>query len=341
MRQLLVALALAALIACSRGHPQSENPPAKEKGFFDWVANLVGSTTTTTLRPVNNPPEDCPSCQCGIARTRRRIVGGYETKKLEFPWMAVLMYNGRFYCGGSLINDLYVLTAAHCTSGFRKEKMTVRFLEHDRSQPNETKTIDRKVEAIIRHLRYNPGTYDNDIALLKLDQRMDLSNALKRVRTSSNDTESGESAETGDEASDNDTGVRPVCLPTAGLSYSKFNAVVAGWGTTEEGGSVANTLQEVYVPIISNSECRETAYKNRITDNMLCAGEPQGGRDACQGDSGGPLHVLNATNAQYEEVGVVSWGEGCARPDRPGVYTRVNRYMTWLRTNTKDACYCH
>ncbi|XP_026333569.1 trypsin-1-like [Hyposmocoma kahamanoa] len=296
-----------------------------EKGFIDWINNLIGNSPATTLRPTNDPPPDCPTCQCGIARTRRRIVGGYETKVLEFPWMTVLLYNGRFYCGGSLLNDLYVLTAAHCTSGFRKERMTVRFLEHDRSAANETKTIERKVEAIIRHSRYSPSNYDNDIALLKLDKRVDLSTALKR---------------TSDGQTEEDAGPRPVCLPSPGLSYSNYSGVVTGWGTTEEGGSVSNTLQEVYVPIISNEDCRKTVYKQRITDNMLCAGEPEGGRDACQGDSGGPLHVMNS-NAQFQEVGVVSWGEGCARPNAPGVFTRVNRYLSWIKSNTKDACYCN
>ncbi|XP_053605246.1 trypsin-1-like [Plodia interpunctella] len=319
----------------------TENPGApttkQDKGLIDWIANLLGGGTTTTLRPSQDPPENCPQCQCGIARTRRRIVGGYETKKLEFPWMAVLMYNGRFYCGGSLLNDLYVLTAGHCTSGFRKERITVRFLEHDRSDANETKTIDRKVSEIIRHIRYNPGTYDNDIALLRLDQRVDLRSALKRVRRDESMT-TGTPVEGAQ--NEDDVGLRPVCMPTTGLSYSNYSGVVAGWGTTEEGGSVSSTLQEVYVPIISNAECRKTAYKNRITDNMLCAGTSDGGKDACQGDSGGPLHILNTDTAQYQEVGVVSWGEGCARPDRPGVYTRVNRYITWIKSNTRDACYC-
>ncbi|CAG9579619.1 unnamed protein product [Danaus chrysippus] len=320
---------LLACVSICRGHTNSDSKLAaqgQEKGIIDWINSWLSTTSTTTFRPINDPPATCPTCQCGIARTRRRIVGGYETKKLEMPWVVPLMYNGRFYCGGSLINDLYVLTAAHCTSGFRKERMSVRFLEHDRSTPNETKTVDRKVAAIIRHMRYNPGNYDNDIAILKLDQRIDLSTALKRA---SEDSEE-----------ENDVGIRPGCLPVAGHSYSNRTAVVAGWGTTEEGGSVSSTLQAVKVPIISNEECRKTDYKNRITDNMLCAGEQEGGRDACQGDSGGPLHVIEEGTGKHSIVGVVSWGEGCARPNKPGVYSRVNRYLTWIKSNTRDACYC-
>ncbi|XP_022124821.2 trypsin-7 [Pieris rapae] len=303
----------------------------KEKGLIDWINNWIGTTSTLPpiVIPANDPPEDCPPCQCGIARTRRRIVGGSETKKLELPWMAALFYGGRFYCGGSVINDLYIATAAHCTSGFRKEKITVRLLEHDRSTANETKTVERKVASIIRHLRYNPSTYDNDIALLKLDKRIDLSSAVKK-RAGLEEEESDVS----------DVGVRPVCLPPANLSFSNETAMVSGWGTTEEGGSVSSTLQEVHVPILSNSECRETTYGSRITENMICAGYDEGGRDACQGDSGGPLHVRNTTTEAYEVVGVVSWGEGCARPGRPGVYSRVNRYLSWIKSNTRDACYC-
>ncbi|PZC78907.1 hypothetical protein B5X24_HaOG200438 [Helicoverpa armigera] len=258
--------------------------------------------------------------------------------------MAMLMYNGRFFCGASLINDLYILTAAHCT-GYRKERLTVRLLEHDTTNRNETKTIDRKVSAVIRHQRYNPGTYDNDIALMRLDERLDLSTAIKRVRRDGEATTEASSSSTTEETSTaapevDDVRVRPVCLPTPGLSYTRQCGVVIGWGVTDEGGSISNTLQEVKVPIVSNAECKDRSYGRRVTDNMMCAGEPDGGRDACQGDSGGPLHVFNETTEKYQEVGVVSWGEGCARPDKYGVYSRVNRYLTWIKSNTADACYC-
>ncbi|XP_068624021.1 trypsin-1-like [Battus philenor] len=303
---------------------------SQKKGLLDWINHILGGSTTqrpSTAKP-SSPPEDCPTCQCGIARTHRRIVGGTETKEKEYPWICVLLYNGRFYCGCSLISDFYVLTAAHCTAGFRKDRIKVRFLEHDRSVANETKTIDRKVSAIIRHERYNPGTYDNDIALLKVDERLDLSKVVKKLRISEDQEEPQE------------RGVGTVCLPENELSYAGYNATVAGWGTTEEGGSVSNVLREVTVPVISNMECRNTNYKDRITENMLCAGTEEGGKDACQGDSGGPLHVFNNQTNTWHVAGVVSWGEGCARPKTPGVYTRVNRYLTWIKSNTKDACYC-
>lgn len=119
-----------------------------------------------------------------------------------------------------------------------------------------------------------------------------------------------------------------------------LQGVVTGWGAIREGGPTSDTLQEVQVPIMSNSECRKSKYgERRITDNMLCAGYKDGGKDSCQGDSGGPLHVVQ--HGQHQLAGVVSWGEGCAKGGYPGVYARVNRYGTWIRSLTKKACYCN
>lgn len=323
--------------------------PNGEKGFLEWVSSLFGGTTTTS--PILDDPspleKECPPCQCGIASAKRRIVGGNVTKAHQYTWMAMLLYNGRMFCGGSLISDLYIMTAAHCT-GFRKERMTVRLLEHDVSDRGDIKIVERKVDKVIRHPRYNPGTYDNDIAMLRLDKPIDLSAAVKK-RASNDEVETTTESEgtTGTDGTTTTTTekdeptIRPVCLPPAGLSYTKDCGLVIGWGVTEQGGTVSPVLREVQVPIVSNAECRSRSYGMRVTDNMLCAGEPEGGRDACQGDSGGPLHVFNKTNERYHEVGVVSWGEGCAAPNKYGVYTRVNRYLTWIKSNTRDACYCH
>lgn len=282
---------------------------AERNPFVQWITGIFG-TTTTTERPVDlSPPARCEACECGVINKQNRIVGGQETEVNQYPWMALLLYSGRFYCGATLINDRYVLTAAHCVSGFSPERITVRLLEHDRSS-NDENTIDRKVKRVVRHAGYTSTTYNNDIALLELSSPVEFNNLL-----------------------------RPVCLPTPGKSFTGAQATVTGWGAVQEHGSISTNLQEVTVPILANSECRKTGYgPNRITDNMLCAGLKQGGKDSCQGDSGGPLHVAN--NGKYEVVGVVSWGEGCAKPNYPGVYTRANRYGTWIRSNTKNACYC-
>lgn len=123
-----------------------------------------------------------------------------------------------------------------------------------------------------------------------------------------------------------------------------LQGIVTGWGATSENGQISVNLQEVTVPIMSNVDCKKTGYgQSRITDNMMCAGFPEGKKDSCQGDSGGPMHVIDSEmklESVHQIAGIVSWGEGCAKPNYPGVYTRVNRFRTWLMTNTADACYC-
>ncbi|CAO1433720.1 unnamed protein product [Diamesa tonsa] len=226
--------------------------------------------------------------------------------------MAMLMYSNRFYCGATLINDRYVLTASHCVHGFNPDRITVRLLEHDRSADDETELIDRKVERIMKHPRYSQSNYNNDIALVKLAEPVKFDGILN-----------------------------PVCLATPGLSFSGYDGVVTGWGTTSEGGEVSNTLQQVEVPVLSNNDCKKSAYAaTRITDNMLCAGFKEGKKDSCQGDSGGPLHVIDNSTMIHQIIGVVSWGDGCAKENYPGVYARVNRYGTWIRESTIDACKC-
>ncbi|XP_058975884.1 trypsin-1-like [Musca domestica] len=252
---------------------------------------------------------NCKSkCFCG-APNGNRIVGGTQVRQNKYPWTAQLL-KGRHYlrlfCGGSLINDRYVLTAAHCVHGNR-DQITIRLLQLDRSSRDPG--ITRKVARTIVHPQYNPNTIANDVALLKLESPVPFNDKI-----------------------------RPVCLPDANQNFDGKNAVVAGWGLLKEGGQTSNYLQEATVPIISNQECRRTRYKNKIQDVMLCAGlVKSGGKDACQGDSGGPLIV---NEGRFKLAGVVSFGYGCAQVNAPGVYARVTKFLSWIESNTKDGCYC-
>lgn len=134
-------------------------------------------------------------------------------------------------------------------------------------------------------------------------------------------------------------------LFTLGLSslendYVGTKAIAAGWGTLHEDGKPSCLLQEVEVPVMSLKDCRNTSYSPRmISDNMMCAGYPDGKKDSCQGDSGGPL-IAERPDKKYEVIGVVSWGNGCARPGYPGVYTRLTRYLDWVLYNSRDGCFC-
>nr|XP_003704850.2 PREDICTED: trypsin-1-like [Megachile rotundata] len=283
----------------------------EDKNFWDWLNGVLsGLRPTTSAPPIAEAPESCPPCRCGITNTQRRIVGGVETQVNQYPWMALMMFKGRFYCGASVINSRYVLTAAHCVDRFDPNLMSIRILEHDRNSTTESETQMFKVEKVIRHSAYSTYNYNNDIALVKVKDSIKFEGKM-----------------------------RPVCLPEREKTFGGMEGIVTGWGALDEGGPISPTLQEVTVPILTNAECRETKYPSRkITDNMICAGYKDGMKDSCQGDSGGPLHVV--TNNTHSVVGVVSWGEGCAKPGYPGVYSRVNRYLTWIEQNTEGACYC-
>ncbi|KAJ9579988.1 hypothetical protein L9F63_004371, partial [Diploptera punctata] len=288
--------------------------------YLEWIINLLFPSDPITEGPDPEPidPSKCEPCKCGLTNKHHRIVGGQETEVNQYPWMAQLLYGGRFYCGASLINTKYVLTASHCLKGFSshclkgrtENSCKVKLMDHARGTSDETMTIDRRVKDVIIHRKYDDTSFNNDIALVRLDNEVKIEGLL-----------------------------RPVCLPTLGKSYSGTQGVVTGWGVTVQNGAPSDVLNEVTVPIMGNSECRKSAYgEKKITDNMMCAGYPEGKKDSCQGDSGGPLHIMNGT--VHDVVGVVSWGEGCAKPNHPGVYTRVNRYMTWIKRHTQDACYC-
>ncbi|XP_055697478.1 transmembrane protease serine 9-like [Phlebotomus papatasi] len=277
-----------------------------KKNLFGYGANRAPAHDT--------PPSSC-KCRCGERNDASRIVGGQAAGVNEFPWMARLSYFNRFYCGGMLINDRYVLTAAHCVKGFMWFMIRVTFGEHDRC--NETFRPETRfvLRAIVNDFSFT--NFNNDIALLRLNDRVPITDFI-----------------------------RPICLPSpkaSDASYIGRKAIATGWGTLKEEGKPSCILQEVEVPVISNDRCvSETNYtKKMITDNMLCAGYPGvGQKDSCQGDSGGPL-AMQREDKRYELIGIVSWGNGCARPNYPGVYTRVTRFVEWIRANSYDGCFCN
>ncbi|KAK9878849.1 hypothetical protein WA026_003684 [Henosepilachna vigintioctopunctata] len=265
--------------------------------------------------PRHDTPSSACKCTCGERKDDGRIVGGEPAGVDEYPWMVQLSYFNRFYCGGMLINDRYVLTAAHCVKGFMWFMIKVSFGQHNRCNDtfkSESRFVLRSIAGAFSFLNF-----DNDIALLRLSDRVPITPSIK-----------------------------PICLPKSDKhdeSYVGRKAIAAGWGTLKEDGKPSCVLQHVEVPVMSNEECRNTNYSAKmISDNMLCAGYPEtGGKDSCQGDSGGPLVVERTTkDHRYELIGIVSWGNGCARPGYPGVYTRVTRYLDWIIENSSDGCFC-
>ncbi|KAG8405976.1 hypothetical protein J3459_016783 [Metarhizium acridum] len=236
------------------------------------------------------------SATAAPAKEGKFIVGGQAANEGEFPFIVTVLLNGTHYCGGTLVNEDTVVTASHCTksdvSGYEIRAGSLAWAS------GGTKV---KVASAVRHPGYNSNNYDNDVAVWKLATPIPESSTIQYAK-----------------------------LPAQGSDpASGSNATVAGWGRLTEGGTVPARLQKVTVPVVDRGTC-EVAYStptpSEVTENMFCAGLKQGGQDACQGDSGGPI-VDTATGAL---IGVVSWGVGCARPDKYGVYTRLGNYVDFV-----------
>ncbi|XP_043209740.1 phenoloxidase-activating factor 3-like [Amphibalanus amphitrite] len=267
---------------------------------------------------------------CGI-NIHNRIVGGNVADLAEYPWLAILGYevvgtgSVEFNCGGTLINNRYVLTASHCVvslpSDFRLT--SVRLGEY-----NLRTAVDCQVQGgrevcadpvqdfgiaqVIAHPDYNkPNRFWNDIALLRLDRQVQ-----------------------------NSLYVSPLCLPFGDWrtrDLGNTNLWVAGFGLTQAFGDSSDLLMELKVPVVSNDQCAQVFRRQQavIGPNQMCAGG-EAGRDSCSGDSGGPLMGVNQFGPPYRIVGVVSFGvTRCGTANVPGVYTRVGQYLNWIMDNIR------
>ncbi|GAB6024238.1 hypothetical protein CHUAL_008933 [Chamberlinius hualienensis] len=242
---------------------------------------------------------------CGFS-IRQRIVGGINAFTTEFPWLVIIKYWHMKYCSGTLINDRYVLTAAHCLHRKLSRLFTVVINDHNIN--GSSSEISFKVEKIIINPNFDPITFDYDIALILLTKSVVLGPQL-----------------------------RPICLPTTKqrLNYTETLATIVGWGDVIEGAdeykSSVNQLNKLQISIVSNEECKLAAGLKSylISSRMMCAGNIRGGQDACQGDSGGPLLVKS--KGKWLQIGIISWGVGCARPNYYGVYTRLSEFQNWIK----------
>ncbi|XP_062818565.1 trypsin-3 [Anolis carolinensis] len=221
-----------------------------------------------------------------------KIIGGYECPPHSQPWQVFLTYGpGYRWCGASLINERWIISAAHC---YKNPRTLVAHLGEHNTLSEEGTEQHIQVEKAIPHPQYNSRNIDNDFMLIKLAQPVTFNAFVQPIEIS------------------------PTC-PIVGTQ-----CVVSGWGNLQTAGvEYPDALQCLDVPILSESTCH-AAYPGRITSNMFCAGYTEGGKDSCQGDSGGPL-VCNG-----KLTGVVSWGIGCAQKGYPGVYAPVCNYKAWI-----------
>jgi secreted trypsin-like serine protease len=236
-----------------------------------------------------------------------KVVGGKRAKEGDDPWQVALVpgkahRSNVVFCGGAVIANNWILTAAHCVNG--------------RTKPDDIEvlsgTIDRElggqrslVAQIILHPDYKPGSLrHNDIALLRLEKPV-----------------AGTARAIG----------LPALAQKDALLPAKAAVRVTGWGALEENGTPVRHLRYADLVVIPDGQCRdEVSYPEvgRILPSMVCAGTADFGKDACQGDSGGPLTaMLNGTRML---AGIVSWGDGCGRRNKPGVYTSVVHFSQWV-----------
>ncbi|XP_075184683.1 trypsin-like [Anomaloglossus baeobatrachus] len=231
-----------------------------------------------------------------------RIIGGYECVPHSRPWQVALYYFDVYICGGALINEYWVLTAAHCNVS----NIQVRLGEHNRYMDEGTEQFTYAIK-ICPHGGYCMMTYNNDIMLLKLARPAVLNEYVNIIPLCS-----------------------PECLEHCDTCH------ISGWGTTTSPQeSYPDVLMCLNVTIFSDAECQ--AFYGDVTENMLCAGVREGGMDSCQGDSGGPLVCGSCI------CGIISWGDPvCAQPNKPGVYTKVCKYLDWINNvmENEDAGVC-
>lgn len=277
------------------------------------------SSGVTTNAPTTPPPTVSPGiaygCDCGKVNRRTRIINGQATEVNEYPWMAGIGSIGSLSpsCGGAVVSDQYILTAAHCCQGKSASKVQVFLGDHDWMDTNEADAFRRSVQTIKIHPQYQQqNTLNNDVCLLKLSQPISFP------------------------AHPN---VRPVCLPpSSSNSYSNKKATVAGWGRTGGGAGISTYLQEIDVFVWPQDPCRRT-FGSSITNSMMCISKNSNPIDAtCNGDSGSSLIYKNGAN--YDTIGVVSWGiEGCQN-GAPSVMARVTAFLSWIKQNIADSATC-
>ncbi|XP_046787133.1 mannan-binding lectin serine protease 2 isoform X3 [Gallus gallus] len=270
-----------------------------DDGFWK---NTEGEITLPVCEPV-----------CGMQRMRalERIYGGRRANPGQFPWQVMLITEHGELGSGSLLYDSWVLTAAHVVAEQRNPstlRIKLGILNRYSVHYEEVHAVK-----IFIHEGYKNDlvNFDNDIALIKLERKVPVS-----------------------------TTISPICLPGKEEFQIKANdtVTVAGWGRTETRSSSV-VLLYTELMIINQKECAD-AYANKshngnplvITENMLCAGAEEGGRDACHGDSGGPLVALDAQTRKWFVIGIVSWALDCAVAGQYGVYTRVMNYMPWIES---------
>ncbi|KAF8764528.1 Prothrombin like protein [Argiope bruennichi] len=303
-----VALSDAGVYSCV-AYDNVANCQKKESAFLQIIERAPIDEICGKPK-VGMPSKDIPLMEHG------KIVGGHNTKKGAYPWQVMLWEPTlKSFCGGSLLNERWIATAAHCFinyKGLRWDRIVIKLGKHDREheEEEEFRTGIADPSSIVVHPAYNKVTFDNDLALVRLRDHVHFSDYILPVCLGDRDL--------GEKFLAGSSGGSPIYMGT-----------VTGWGKLKEFGPSPRYLQEIRLPIVDQKIClASTNYT--VSRNMFCAGYAQeilG--DACHGDSGGPF--LMPHRERWYLVGIVSWGEGCGKANKYGFYTRIPNYLPWIK----------
>lgn len=243
-----------------------------------------------------------------------RIVDGFPAHYGAHPWLADIriFYGGGLtihWCGGVIISEFLLLSAAHCFRSSPNETHFIVRVGQHRLYAADRYERDYEIQTFKKHEDFSVATFMNDLCLLKIRERGGRGILFNEH-------------------------VLPACLPSYDDVYTAgTHCFIAGWGNTlgsdNDRASNSAVLRTAAVPLYPEGECEQPwVYGARIKSGMFCAGYAEGGMDACHGDSGGPL--MCRSKGRYAAYGIISWGEECGLPNRPGVYIKVQAYLDWI-----------
>uniref|UniRef100_A0A1L8DQA5 CLIP domain-containing serine protease n=1 Tax=Nyssomyia neivai TaxID=330878 RepID=A0A1L8DQA5_9DIPT len=301
-------------------------------GFVNGTAavccDLETKRDTRSVSTVNNLLPKPEEGKCGRETSKHRLLGGQLAQLDEYPWMVRLQYKTedndfKYFCGGSLINDRYVMTAAHCVRNPGSFVLNgVRVGEYDTSKDHDCiggeclpKVQDILVEETILHPEYNSRKHKNDIALLRLKEPVQLNEFIQ-----------------------------PICLPFSEQfktnTFDGKRLYTSGWGTAGGGtGTPINIKQNTQFVGVNNEKCNEiySSHNIDVGQDQLCASPKNGIDDSCKSDSGAPLMTQDpkSNKGNWYAVGVLSFGSRCGQTDWPDVFVRVSEYLDWISQTVK------